>query len=240
MKNRYDGSIVSLMPSKNSIREFLPDSFYHIYNRGVEKRLIFMDVQDYGVFLSYLKTYLLPKDEQALRNIVSDSEVSWKEKDKVLKLLRLNNFHGEVDLVAYCLMPNHFHLLLHQRDETSIDKFMNSLFTRYPMYFNRKHKRVGVLFQDEYKAVRVTREEQLLHLSRYIHKNPEKILQGGPLQNFPYSSYLEYIGLKQSPWVASHRVLEYFTKNDPHGSYKSFVEGGGVDGTIIGKLLLED
>lgn len=199
-----------------------------------------MDTQDYDVFLSYLRTYLLPKDEQALRAVVSDSDISWKEKDKALKLLRLNNFYKEIELVAFCLMPNHFHLLLYQHNETSIDTFMNSLFTRYPMYFNRKHKRVGVLFQDEYKAVRVIREEQLLHLSRYIHKNPEKVLQGGPLKNFSYSSYPEYIGLKQSPWLASHRVLEYFTKNNPHGSYKSFVEGGGVDGTIIGKLLLEN
>src|SRR3990170_2216093 len=100
------------MPAKNRIKEYSENSYYHIYNRGVEKRLIFLDQQDYGVFLSYLKEYLLPKNEKELFSRLSNPTLSPKEKDKILKLLRLNNFAGEITLLAYCLMPNHFHLLI--------------------------------------------------------------------------------------------------------------------------------
>lgn len=132
------------MPSKNSVKEFLPDALYHIYNRGVEKRLIFCDPQDYSVFLLYLKTYVLPKDEEGLNAIISDPEIKWSEKDKALKMLKLNNFAENIQIISYCLMSNHFHLLIKQKEATAIDQFMNSLCTRYVMYFNRKYKRVGV------------------------------------------------------------------------------------------------
>ena len=127
------------MPSRNSIKQYVNNSYYHIYNRGVEKRLIFLDAQDYAVFLSYLKEYLTPKNEQELRQKLSDPNTSYKEKDKILKLLRLNNFYGEITLLAYCLMPNHFHFFIKQKSAVSIDKFMQSLSTRYTMYFNCKH-----------------------------------------------------------------------------------------------------
>lgn len=157
------------MASKNSRKTYAEQSYYHIYNRGVEKRHIFLDSQDYGVFLSYLKQYLSPKDEKALSAKLSNPTISAQEKDKVLKLLRLNNFYNEIFLLAFCLMPNHFHFLIKQVGALSIDKFMNSLALRYAVYFNRKYKRIGGLFQDVYKAVSVETDEQLLHLSRYIH-----------------------------------------------------------------------
>ena len=173
------------MPAKNSIKEFISDSYYHLYNRGVEKRLIFQDEQDYSVFISYLKTYLVPKDLELINQTFSNPNSSPKDKDKALKLLRLNNFSKEIDLLVYCLMPNHFHLLVHQKSENSIDRFTNSIFTRYSMYFNKKYKRVGPLFQGLYKAVRVGSEEQLLWLSRYIHLNPKELLTS---QEVPYKA----------------------------------------------------
>lgn len=233
------------MPAKNSVKEFVSDSFYHLYNRGVEKRIIFNDEQDYTVFLSYLKTYLVPKDIVALQKTLKDPDVSWKIKDRVLKELRLNNFAGDVTLVSYCLMPNHFHLLVKQREAESIDRFMNSLCTRYAMYFNKKHKRVGVLFQDHYKAVRVVTDEQLLHLSRYIHSNPTKSTklasQGAPLQTYMYSSYQDYLGLRRTSWVASNMVLGYF-KNKSMGSYsyQSFVEGNDEGAYVLLKMTIDD
>lgn len=211
------------MSAKNSVKEFVSDTYYHIYNRGVEKRLIFTDEKDYVVFLSYLKTYLLPKDEKILAAILEDSDASAKDKDRALKLVRMNNFNDEITLSAYCLMPNHFHLLVKQKEERSIDQFMNSLCTRYSMYFNRTHKRVGVLFQDVYKAVRVTSEEQLLHLTRYIHRNPAS--QGDPLRDYTYSSYRDYLGLANTLWVSKDAVLGHFSKEEKStNSYRSFVE----------------
>ncbi|EKD85788.1 MAG: Transposase, partial [uncultured bacterium] len=158
------------MPAKNAIKLYLENGYYHLYNRGVEKRKIFLDEQDYSVFLSYLKEYLLPKNEKELQERLSDPSASSKEKDKILKLLRMNNFSDEIALLSYCLMPNHFHFFVKQKNPNIIDKFMNSLCTRYTMYFNKKYERVGSLYQGVYKAVLLTTEAQFLHLSRYIHK----------------------------------------------------------------------
>ena len=164
------------MPAKNSIKQYLENGYYHIYNRGVEKRTIFLDSQDYAVFLSYLKSYLLPKKEKKLMEKLSHPTISCRERDKILRELRLNNFYNDIHLLAYCLMPNHFHFLIKQAKAESIDRFMNSLCTRYTMYFNRKYKRVGSLYQDVYKAVLVSSEPQLLHLTRYIHNQADNNL----------------------------------------------------------------
>lgn len=225
------------MPSRNSIKQYVDNSYYHIYNRGVEKRLIFLDAQDYGVFLSYLKQYLTPKNELGLRQKLSDSNTSYKEKDKILKLLRLNNLYGEITLLAYCLMPNHFHFFIKQKNAISIDKFMQSLATRYTMYFNRKHKRVGSLFQAVYKAVLVKTEEQFIYLSKYIHK---QALQGETLQDQP-CSFAEYLGLRKTSWVTPFEVLDYFSKTNPTLSYKSFVlEQEQHDYGVVKNLIFEE
>ena len=203
------------MPSKNSTKTYVENGYYHIYNRGVERRLIFVNEQDYSVFLSYLKEYLLPKNEQELKQKLSDPNISSKEKDRVLKSLRMNNFNQEITLLAYCLMPNHFHFSVKQNSREGIDKFMNSLATRYTMYFNHKYKRVGSLYQDVYKAVLVTNDAQLLHLSAYIHK------QALPT-NQP-SSYPEYLGLRKTAWVHPEEILPFFSKENPSLSYEGFV-----------------
>lgn len=166
------------MPAKHTIKEFVENGYYHLYNRGVEKQKIFKDDQDHNVFLSYLKTYLEPKDEMSLRTVIANPNASWREKDKASKLLRLNNFSDMLELLAYCLMPNHFHLLVHQKEDNTIDRFLNSLGTRYTMYVNKKYKRVGPLFQSVYKAVLVSSDEQLMHLTRYIHRNPKSVYHG--------------------------------------------------------------
>lgn len=229
------------MPSKNSVKQYTDKGYYHIYNRGVEKRTIFQEMRDYLVFLSYLKNYLLPKDEENLKEKLSDPNTSYTERDKIIKLLRLNNFAEEVNLLAYCLMPNHFHFLIYQNSRISMDKFMNSLGTRYSMYFNRKYKRVGPLYQGVYKAVMVTTEEQFLHLTRYIHKQA-LALQGDALQHGlteQPSSYLDYIGSRKTAWVKTEEVLSYFSKSNPKLSYKAFVEEK-ENIELISKLVLED
>jgi len=210
------------MPAKNRIKQYSENSYYHLYNRGNEKRLIFQDKQDYSVFLSYLKEYLLPKNEKELFTKLSSPSISAKERDKILKALRLNNFYGEIDLIAFSLMPNHFHLLIKQKSAGSIDKFMNSLGTRYTMYFNKKYKRVGSLYQGVYKAVLVENDEQLLHLTKYIHKQA-LAFQGQALEAQP-CSYFDYIGKRKTEWVKSEEIIEFFSKNQPSLSYQAFVE----------------
>lgn len=209
------------MPARNSIKQYVEDGYYHLYNRGVEKRLIFQDSQDYAVFLSYLQSYLLPKNERGLREKLSDPETSYKEKDKIIKLLRLNNFADEISLIAYVLMPNHFHLFIKQKGSQAIHKFMQSLSSRYTTYFNRKYKRVGSLFQAVYKAALVLSEEQFIYLTKYIHKQG-LLSQGETLQGQP-SSYPEYLGLRKTNWIKSEKVLSFFSKYHPSLSYKFFV-----------------
>lgn len=229
------------MPSKNSIKQYTGKGYYHIYNRGVEKRVIFQDMQDYLVFLSYLKEYLLPKNEKELREKLSDPNTSYKGKDKIIKLLRLNNFADEINFLAYCLMPNHFHFLINQNSEFSIDKFMNSLATRYSMYFNRKYKRVGPLYQDVYKAVLVTTDEQLLHLTRYIHKQALALQGDAWERNMTEqpSSYLDYLGERKTAWVKPDGILSFFSKTNLKLSCEAFVKQQ-EDLSLISKLVLED
>lgn len=226
------------MPARNSIKIYIENGYYHIYNRGVEKRLIFLDQQDYLVFLKYLSDYLLPKDEKSLRTQLSNPTLSFKEKGRILRLLRLNNFADEITFLAFCLMPNHFHFFIKQKSSNSIDKFMQSLSTRYIMYFNRRYKRVGTLFQAVYKAASVVHEAQFLYLTKYIHKQG-LASKGETLEPIQPSSYKDYIGEAKIPWVKPDEVLFYFSKTNPKLSYKSFVEEKD-DFEIISSLTIDD
>jgi len=227
------------MPSKNSIKDYVANGYYHLYNRGVEKRKIFLNSQDYGVFLSYLKEYLIPKNIDELRERLDDENLSYRERDKILKLIRLNNFADEIKLIAYCLMPNHFHFLIKQNNNPyAIGSFINSLGTRYTSYFNRKYKRIGPLYQGVYKAVQVTYDEQFLHLSRYIHQQALD-LQGDSLQGGQPSSYLDFIGLRKTEWVHPEEILDYFSKTNPKFPYGNFINKSRSK-ELIFKFLLED
>ncbi len=206
------------MPAKNIIKTYIQNGYYHLYNRGVNKRNIFKNQQDYGVFLGYLKQYLSPNDKNpCLRNITV--------KNKVYKILTppCKNYHHDIKLLAYCLMPNHFHLLIKQFSERGIASLMKSLGTRYTMYFNKRYQRTGPLFQSRYKAVLIDNENQLLHLSRYIHLNP---LPKNPTQP---SSYPNYLGLNHATWIQPQEILTFFktarkTNLNDISSYQSFIE----------------
>lgn len=211
------------MPGGKARKIYADEAYYHIYNRGVEKRLIFLDEQDYNVFLSYLKEYLLPKDEKELKSRLTDPITSYKEKDTILKRLRLNNFAEEIILLAYCLMPNHLHFFIKQKNALSIDKFMNSIGTRYTKYFNAKYKRVGALYQGVYKAVLINEENQFIYLSKYIHKQA-LALSGQAWEPKQPSSYPEYLGQRKTEWIHPEEVLSYFSKNNPSLSYSTFVQ----------------
>lgn len=232
------------MPSRNIIKPYLADGYYHIYNRGVNKRSIFKDEQDYSVFLSYLKTYLLPMDSDKLKAIIANPVALPKEKDLALRQLQLNNFDGRIELLAYILMFNHFHFLIHQTDERDVKVFMQSLMTRYTMYFNRRYKRVGSLFQGAYKAVLVDSDEQLLYLTRYIHRNSTDYSSHKRSHLFRQpSSYPNYLGELKQDWVKPDFILQNFDKTG-FNSYKSFVESEDSDleqeaVTLLNKLELE-
>ena len=213
------------MPAKNTVKQFVENGYYHIYNRGVEKRDIFLDKQDYIVFLNYLKKYLDP---------ILGSDPLWRHK----------SLFNEVDLLAFCLMPNHFHLLAKQKTINGITKLMRAVCTNYVMYFNSKYERVGGLFQGKYKAALILDDPYLLHLSRYIHLNPSE--GSDPLIEYPYSSYSYYLGKRNSNWVKPEEILAFFKTAQKISlkdclSYQSFVEDykEGPE-EILGELTLEE
>lgn len=227
------------MPSRNTIRRFTENGIYHVYNRGVEKRDIFIDEQDYAVFLHLLKYYLSPLNPNNIHPLLQFQEFS------IRKPQPLKNLEKEVELIAFCLMPNHFHLLVKQITKDGITKLMRKVSTTYAMYFNKRYKRVGYLFQGKYKAALVETDSYLLHLSRYIHLNPID-LHGSDPCSYPYSSYKYYLGKKHAGWVKPKIILDYFDKSrllpflGHYPSYREFVEGYPEDsGKIIENLTLE-
>lgn len=213
------------MPAKNSVKQYVENSYYHLYNRGVEKRQIFLDNQDYSVFLHYLKLYL--------SDTLSDSGFNPNK-----------SLSKEVDLLAFCLMPNHFHLLIKQNTKNAITRLMRGVCTRYSMYFNTKYRRVGGLFQGIYKAVLIDQEPYLLHLSRYIHLNPSSDSGFNP-ESYNYSSYQYYLGQKHAGWLKPEPILSFFKSAQKSHlkeclSYQSFVEDSFKNSAeILGDLILE-
>lgn len=200
------------MPSKNVIKQYELGGYYHVYNRGVDKGLIFRDDKDYKTFLSFLKIYLTLQGESL----------------KVSPSRKLKNYEGEIELLCYCLMPNHFHLLLKQRSEHGMDHFLRSLLTKYVRYFNSHYKRIGPLFQGPYKAVRIENEYQFIYISKYIHRNPFSLppYEESPrrLQKYSYFSYNNYLRNFYQSWVKPDEILSYFSNKFGNLSYDAFVE----------------
>ena len=214
------------MPAKNVLKEYQLGGYYHIYNRGVDKQDIFRGDLDYKTFLSYLKTYLSPE------------EVNLQGESLQAPSRKLKNYFGEITLLCYCLMPNHFHLLVKQRSDHGIDHFMRSLSTKYVRYFNSHYHRLGPLFQGPYKAVRVTNENQFIYLSKYIHRNPVSLVtyKESPrrLEEYKYSSYANYLLKFNQPWVESKEILSLFSRSVPSLTYQSFIEQTTFDdGQIV-------
>jgi putative transposase len=218
------------MPGKNVIKNYVEEGYYHIYNRGVNKMNIFKDTQDYRVFLSYMKAYLLPKDSTNLYITLNSKKLSLQEKDKILKIMRLRNYYSKIKLITYCLMSNHFHFIIQQKHRKDLPDFMQSLMTRYAHYFNRKYKRRGPLYEGKYKGVLIQSDKQLWHLSRYVHRNPLGIISDNIVKKklkklllYKPSSYPVYLKTARQSWVKPEVVTDNFSQTGIN-SYQSFVE----------------
>ncbi len=165
--------------------EFANGEFYHIYNRGVDKRNIFVNEFDYERFLLCI---LLLNDEKegwldVWRNLPN------KEKE-VINFRRLNLRKPLVEFIAYCCNPNHYHFIIRQLENRGIEKFMHRLGTAYTMFFNKKYKRSGALFQGRFKSIHIDSNDYLLYLSAYVNKN--NFIHGLEDLNKLHSSFDEY------------------------------------------------
>lgn len=187
------------MPQKNTSRHFVEDAYYHVYNRGWNKQVIFRDEEDYHFFESLIARHLSLEEK-------SDA------KGRPYKHLRNN-----IQLNAYCLMPNHFHLLIHQDTADALTELMLSMMTAYTMYFNKKYQQKGTLFESSYKAVFIQSDPQFMHISRYIHLNHYDY------RVWSHSSYEDYLyGARE--WLEIEPVLGLFPSNEAYVEFTNDYE----------------
>lgn len=179
---------------------FVTGEIYHIFNHSVAGIPIFKGSRESEIFLDAIRFYLQPKPPTKF-SIYRKSRPSFP----------LNLDQKLVTIINYCLMPNHFHLTLRQEMENGIKQFLHRVSNSFAHYFSIKHKKRGHVFEDKFKAVRVETEEQLIHLSRYIHLNPVTSYLVEKPENYLYSSYTVYLGLKASDIVDPSFVLKNFS-----------------------------
>lgn len=182
---------------------------YHVLNRGIAGQPVFVTKRDYQRFFESMLYY---QNKELPLRYSKLLQLSNEERMQILKnLSEQGNFI--VEFISYCLMPNHFHLLMRQIKNEGIAKFTGNLTNSFTRYFNVKNKRVGPLFQGKFKAVRIESDEQLLHVARYIHLNPYSsfVVKGvGDVSLYPYSSLAEYLKLKKDKTVSKEIILSQF------------------------------
>ncbi len=212
---------------------FAPNEFYHLYNRGTEKRNIFIEDGDYRRFMTLL--YLANQNKPTELKLQGRTleEITQPRTAKIL-----------VNIAAYCLMPNHFHILASESMDGGISKFMQKVTTGYTMYFNKRNDRTGALFQGKFKAKHVDNDSYLNYLIAYIHLNPIKLIEPAwkesgiidkkraeqYLEKYRYSSYLDYLGRKRLELsIVSLDILpSYFVSGS---DFKQFVNHWLTDKT---------
>jgi putative transposase len=223
------------MPSKKP--QFVENEIYHITIRGVDGRIVFVDENDdwRGIFSLYEFNTTEPvtirkkrKEREQWKRVAMAKITGQIQPDKRDKL---------VEIIAFVFMPNHIHLLLRQLKLDGISIFMQKFNSGYTVYFNNKHQRRGHLFQGRFKAKHIDGDEYLKTVFTYIHTNPISIIYPGWkekgvinkktavdfLENYPWSSYLDYIGKKNFPSVTNR---EYLTKIfNSQKTIKEFVNG---------------
>src|SRR3989344_3364904 len=167
------------MRTNNS--EISVDEYYHVFNRGVEKKPVFLDKRDYARFLFLILYFQSPTGFYNLSRPVTSFVRSLTfnvDKEKEAAVIK----NRTIELGAFCLIPNHFHLLIREVEEKGTAKYMQRVLTAYAKYFNTKYKHSGHVFQGTYKVNHVEDNDQLLYLSAYIHKNPQNYT------SYPWSS----------------------------------------------------
>ncbi|OGY41410.1 MAG: hypothetical protein A2Y67_02675 [Candidatus Buchananbacteria bacterium RBG_13_39_9] len=179
--------------------KFTNGEYYHIYNRGVDKRDVFLDEGDYIRFLKYIKEILSSEAKPFSRRL---------------------SLEGAVELICYCLNPNHFHFILRQLRENGISNFMHLLATSYTMFFNTKYHRSGSLFQGPFKAVEIDSNEDLLWVSAYVNANAQIHGLIKDASNYKWCSYPEYLGLSPENFCHKDIIINQFRDKE---DFKKFM-----------------
>lgn len=206
------------MPYRKTV--FAQDQIYHVFNRGVAHQPIFFSQGDYSRFIQLMDYYRfcnIPTNFSHFMKIPAETR-----NQIFISLVKENNI--QIEILTFCLMTNHFHFLLKQVSEKGVVDFMRYIQNSYAKYLNIKGSRVGPLFQSAFKAERIVTEEQLLHVSRYIHLNPSTgyLVKIEGLTEYPWSSLLVYLdqNFQDFTFVNPQPVLSFFKNRD---KYEEFV-----------------
>lgn len=197
--------------------ECQPGELYHVYNRGVDRQPVFFDRNNYAHFLRLLRRELIGEDGTPAQQAEDTSR------------------HRNADVICYCLMPNHFHLVLRPLTN-DLSHRMGQLGKSYTQAINNRLARFGPLFQGRFKAIHVDQEEYLLHLTRYIHLNPVRAGLTHDPALWEFSSYQEFIGQRSGTIPSPHSILQNVGGAD---RYKSFVESGNPQPRALRKYLIQ-
>jgi len=181
--------------------EFQTGEFYHIYNRGVDKREVFLDKWDYVRFLKSLREFN--------NDSIYEQRVYARNRELMGLSPEASGLSPLVEFITYCLNPNHFHFLLKQLRDNGIRIFMHKLGTGYTCYFNQKYNRSGSLFQGPFKAIHIKSDSYLLWLSGYINGNAE-IHKIAKAENWIWGSYLDYTGKRRGMLCNKNIILSQF------------------------------
>ena len=173
------------MPSRNILKVDIPDSYYHVYARGHGRQDIFRDEEDFETFRNLFARYLSQKAA------IDRNGKSYP------------HLYDSVSLLCYCLMENHFHLLLYQKSEGAMSSLMRGVMTSHSRYFNTKYGLSGSLFESRYKASRISSDAYLMHISRYIHLNPTNWMA------YPHSSIHAYF-MGAPEWLEPQPIIDLF------------------------------
>lgn len=207
---------------------FVNGEFYHLYTRGIEKQQTFFDKRDYSHFIKSLFYYNIQNPKPKF-SIYRNS-----------KLFQVDTSKKIAEIICYCLMPNHFHLLVKQLQDGGISELMRKLLLSITKYRNTKYNRKGSLFQVPFKAVLIESEEQLLHVSRYIHLNPFVSMLIKDLKSYTWSSYLDYIGLNNNPAIKKEEILNFFKSPQDYEKFVLNYADYGMQLEKIKHLILDE
>lgn len=204
------------MPGR--VTPIVTGEIYHVFNRGIDHRLTFTGSREFARAMEVITYYLFSSPPMRLSKFL---KLSNDERSKIMTAM-ITKTKRLIDILSFCLMPNHFHFLLKQIVNNGIPRFVSNFENSYTRYFNTKHERTGPLFLDQFKAVRIETDEQLLHISRYIHLNPYTsyvVKDFESLNRYPWSSFPEY--LEEKTDICEKKAILGFFKNSR--AYERFV-----------------
>ena len=210
--------------------------YYHIYNRGVDKKDTFLDKRDYARFLFCVLFFQSPVTinnvSYHIGNFIKHSvfDNSERTRQEIIK-------SKYIELVSFMLMPNHFHLIVKEKVEGGISQYMQRIQNSYTKYFNTKYKKSGHLFQGPYQIVHIETDEQLIYLSSYIHRNC-RVLKGwkNKEERYPWSSYADFLGFNRFEGLLHPEIITSELNNPKE--YKDIVEDSGAK-DLDQELLIE-